>query len=331
MSRVLRGSVIGLGAMGQKHLRVCAQLRDVELVGLAALDGPQRKDLVFNKPVPIFADYEQMIDETKPDFAIVVVPTDFHAEVAIGAMRKGVHVLVEKPIAKTLEEAEEMIRVSEETGCKLMIGHIERFNSALDVVKKRLDSGDLGQLFYAHATRLSPYPVRIQDVGAILDLAIHDIDLLHYLTGSSVSSLHGELHSKVQKGREDLVSALMRYDNGVVGVLQVGWLSPRRIRSVAVIGEGGLIVADTMNSEVTWTQNGHGFDAWAPGTLYSGALEGDTIKLDVQPVNALMAEQEAFVKAIVEDQVPIITGEDGLAALKVASDLLESCGKLAAR
>ncbi len=314
--------VIGLGAMGRNHARVLADLPGAALVAVA--DPGERARATFRPfaGTAVYADYREMLDKEKPDCAVVACPSELHAEVGCDLMNRGVHVLVEKPIAKKIEEAKELIDTAKRTGKKLMVGQIERFNPAVQDLKRRVEAKELGQIFQLHARRLSPFPSRIQDVGVILDLATHDIDAMHFVTGSKVVRAYAETARKAHKSCEDMLAGLLRFASGEIGVLDVSWLSPKKLRELWVVGEGGTLVADYLTQDLYWYKNGRVNDTWEPATNFSGAVEGDILKTYLPKKEPLRAELEAFVACVRDDKPVPVSGEEGLAAVQVALSLV---------
>jgi predicted dehydrogenase len=311
--------------MGRNHARVLDGLAGTTLVAVADPSDASRRAIRLPGHVRAYEDYRKMLDEERPDYVVVSVPTDLHAEVACEALDRGIHVLVEKPIAKRVDEAERMIAKAKARGVKLMVGHIERFNPAVRAIKRHVEERALGPLFQLHARRLSPFPARIADVGVILDLATHDIDAMHYVTGARVVRAYAETARKAHQTCEDMLSGLLRFETGEIGVLDVSWLSPKKLRELWVVGEGGTLVADYLTQDLYWYKNGRVNDSWTPATNFSGAVEGDVIKTYIPKKEPLLAEHEAFLQAIREGLPSPVPGEDGLAAVRVALDLM-ACG-----
>jgi len=279
---------------------------------------------VHSYRVKVYADYRDMLDQEKLDIVSIAVPTQWHSEVACEVMSQGMHVLIEKPLALTRAEGQRIIDVAASQGVKLMVGHIERFNPAIVEIKKRLERQELGRVFQVHARRLSPVPSRIQDVGVVLDLATHDIDVMRYLLSSEVERVYAEIERKAHDTCEDLLSGLLRFANGVIGVLDVNWLTPTKVRQLAVIGEGGMYLADYLTQDVYWYKNSRVAGTWDTLGVFRGVWEGDMVKMHFEKKEPLRAEIESFVAAVVEDREPHVNGQDGLVALDLAQKLLES-------
>lgn len=319
----IRAVVVGLGAMGRNHVRVLSELPGVELVaGADPAEGNHK--LVGRYGIKTYTDYAAMLRDMKPDLVVVSVPTALHREVACAAMELGAHVLVEKPIAPSLADADAMIAAAGRYGVKLMVGHLERFNPVVQEMKKRVNAGEIGRIFQLHARRLSPFPARIQDVGVILDLATHDIDAMHFITGSKAIRAFAEVAQAAHKTCEDMLCGVLRFESGPIGLLDVSWLSPWKLRELSVVGEGGMYVADYLTQDLRWYKNGSVNTTWEPATNFSGAVEGDMIKTYIPKKEPLRAEHEAFVHAIQNDLPSPVTGDDGKQAIAVALNLIRA-------
>jgi UDP-N-acetylglucosamine 3-dehydrogenase len=321
---MIKAAVIGVGNMGRHHVRIYAEMEDVLLVAVVDTDKEAARKAAHSDGVKIYTDYREMLNREKPDVVSIAVPTRYHGEVACEAMGRGVHVLVEKPLALTLAEGQRIVDAAASQGVKLMVGHIERFNPAIVEIKKRLDAQELGRVFQLHARRLSPFPGRIQDVGVVLDLATHDIDVMCYLLGSKVERVYAEIERKAHAHCEDLLSGLLRFSHGTVGVLDVNWLTPTKVRQLTVLGEGGMYLADYLTQDVYWYKNTPTFETWDALGVFRGVQEGDMVKVHFQKKEPLQAELEAFIDAVVENREVQVSGDDGLAVLMLAQKLIES-------
>jgi predicted dehydrogenase len=191
-------------------------------------------------------------------------------------------------------------------------------------IKRRLGEQELGRVFQVHARRLSPFPSRVQDVGVILDLASHDIDVMCHLLEADVVRVFAETERKAHASQEDLVSALLRFSNGAIGVLDVNWLTPTKVRQLAVLGSGGMYVADYLTQDVYWYRNNSAVDTWDSLTVFRGAWEGDMVKLHFPKQEPLLAELRSFVLAVGEDLPPEVSGADGLAIIDLTRTLADS-------
>jgi len=320
----IRAAVIGVGAMGKQHARIYNDLPGVNLVGVADSSAQAAADVARRYHTMGYTDYHELLHHEAPDLVSIVVPTRLHREVALAAIEHGVHVLVEKPIASTLDEGTEMITCAQARGVKLAVGHVERFNPAVIELKRRLTLGELGRVFQIHARRLGPFPARVRDVGVVIDLAAHDLDIMWYLLGAEVTRIYAETERRVHTEHEDLLSGLLRFTDGTVGVLDVNWLTPTKVRELAVTGERGMFVVNYLTQELYFYENETAAHGWDTLSILRGVEEGRMIRLQVEKKEPLQAELEAFVDAVAGNKEPPVTGEDGLRALRLAHQIVEA-------
>lgn len=315
----LKIAVIGAGSMGMNHLRVLRDFDEeqIQLVGVAETYEPSLKYAISRFHVAGYTDYQQMVEETQPDLVAVVVPTDLHFEVASYLLERGINVLVEKPIASTVDEALALIQLAHIRGVKLAVGHIERFNPAVIEVKKRLVAGELGQIFHLHARRLGPFPPRIRDVGVTLDLATHDIDIMRYLADAEVAHVYAETQRRIHSTYEDLLLGVLRFSNNAIGVLDVNWLTPTKVRELSITGVKGMYLVNYLTQDVYFYENDYTTTTWEALRSLTGVSEGTMTRLKVQKAEPLRLEYENVVAALRNDIAPMVTGEDGVEVLKV--------------
>jgi UDP-N-acetylglucosamine 3-dehydrogenase len=308
----LAAGVIGLGAMGINHARVYGEMEGVELVAVAD-PAPERRRLADRPPkagsLRAYADYREMLARERLDLVSVAVPTRLHREVALAALERRVATLVEKPIAADLEEGQAILAAAEKAGCQLMVGHVERFNPALQELKRRLEAGELGRVFLARAERVGPFAQRTRDVGVVQDLATHDIDVMRFLLASEVERVYAETEAGLRTEHEDTLSAVMRFRSGVVGLLEVNWLTPAKVRRLALVGEAGMFVVDYLTQELLF---------------YEGESTGAMTCIPVEKKEPLRAELEAFAESVAQGSPSPVPAEDALAAVEVATRLVES-------
>ena len=322
----LNVAVIGAGSMGMNHLRVLRDFSEdqVRLVGVAEPDEPNLRRAVSRFHVEGYSDYHEMLEKTQPHLVSVVVPTHLHFEVASYALMRGINVLLEKPMTSTIEEAIKLNQLAQKHGVKLAIGHVERFNPAIIKLKQRLEAFELGQMFHLHARRLGPFPPRIRDVGVTLDLASHDIDIMRYLADAEVEHVYAETQRRVSSMHEDLLLGVIHFTNQAVGVLDVNWLTPTKVRELSVTGEKGMYLVNYLTQDVYFYENDYTPTSWDALRSLTGVSEGTMTRLKVQKAEPLRLEYEDVIAALVNDTIPTVSGEDGLAVLKVAHQLSES-------
>lgn len=323
-AKKLRTAVIGVGAIGRNHARVYNEVEASELVAVADAVAATAERVGEQFRVPAYADYREMLANEQLDAVTVAVPTTLHQQVALDVIATGVNILVEKPIAATVEQGQAMIAAAEARGVVFTIGHIERFNPAIVEMKRRLDAGDLGRVFQIHARRLGPFPARVQDVGVVIDLAIHDFDIMRYLTGSEAVRVYAETARRIHTGHEDLLSGLVRFENDVIGVLDINWLTPTKIRELMVTGEKGMYLANYITQDLYYYENDYAHSNWDALRAISGVSEGAMTRFKVERKEPLRNEIESFLRAITEGTPPVVSGADGLAALAVVQQIVDA-------
>jgi UDP-N-acetylglucosamine 3-dehydrogenase len=321
----IRTAVIGVGAMGRNHARVYSDLPGVDLVGIADLDGKAAAAVAEKFGTQAYADFEKMLDELHPDAVSIAVPTVMHCRVATSVIRRGIHLLIEKPISFSVEEGRQLISEAECCGSKLMIGHIERFNPAVIALKAHLAAGELGRVFQIDARRQGPFPVRVVDVGVVIDLAVHDLDIMRYITGAEVIRAYAETERRIHSTSEDLLTGLVRLSDGTLGTLTINWLTPTKIRELYVTGERGMFRVDYLTQDLYFYENATARDGdWDTLRVLRGVSEGRMIRHVVNKKEPLRAELEAFLAAVRGETPVPITGNDGLTALMLAQNMVVS-------
>ncbi len=329
MTKLLRAAVIGAGSMGRNHARVYSEMEDVELVAVADVDPTALTMFAQRYRVRTYTDYRRMLEREQIDLVSVVVPTEHHFAVARDVILAKVPLLVEKPVAATVEEGAALVRLAEEQEVLLTVGHIERFNPAIRALKTQISEGALGQVYQICARRIGPFPGRIKDVGVVIDLATHDLDIMHYLTESTVTRLHAEVGRRLHTAHEDLLTALLRFNNDIIGILDINWLTPTKVRELSVIGERGMFVANYLTQDLTFYENDSAPQGsqW-PELATMGVSEGRMIRYKVNKREPLREELDAFVRAVANGGPPPVNGDDALLALAMAHKLVESgeCG-----
>jgi UDP-N-acetylglucosamine 3-dehydrogenase len=244
---MIRTGVVGVGEMGQNHVRVYNEMEDTDLVGIADVNERRVREIANQHKTKAFTDYKDLLKEDL-DAISIAVPTILHKKVAIDFIGGGVNCLIEKPIASNLEDAKEIIREAEKNNVKLAIGHIERFNPAVTKLKEIIENGILGKMLLISTRRVGPFVPRITDVGIIIDLATHDIDVVRYLAGQepvNVFAKSGGIKNK--KGDH----ALVLLDFGDVSAsIEVNWFTPHKVRSLVATGTEGIAYLDYLKQDI---------------------------------------------------------------------------------
>ncbi|HWK94402.1 MAG TPA: Gfo/Idh/MocA family oxidoreductase [Pseudolabrys sp.] len=306
-TRPLRVGVVGVGVMGSNHARVLAGLPGAELAGVADPDVKQAEFVARTLNCAAVSDIDGLLD-LGVDAITIAAPTHLHREVSLAAIARGVHVLVEKPIASTVEEGHEIIAAARAKGVTLMVGHVERFNPAVEAIKDAIRGEDILSIAI---TRVGPFPPRMSNVGVVIDLAVHDIDLIRWFTDSDITEVQPQLSSAVAE-REDIALLQFRTASGVLAHINTNWLTPFKARNVTVATRRKYVMGDLLTRQVTEC---FGFQ---PDGSYSMR------HLSVGHAEPLRSELLAFLQAIRTGAAPAVTGEQGVASLQVAIQCLTS-------
>jgi len=246
----------------------------------------------------------------KVDAVSIAVPTSLHREVALEFIENGVSVLVEKPIAESIENAQEIMRAAKKNNVTLMVGHVERFNPAVLKLKEAISQGLLGEIVTMNAKRVGPMVVRIADVGVIIDLAVHDIDVMSFLADSRVKEVYAKARNVKHPAKvDDYALILLGFDKGMDGVIETNRLTPHKTRTLNIVGTKGIAYLDYINQSLVVYD-----EEWVK-------------EAKIQKQEPLRNELEHFIKCVEEKKVPLVGGEDGLHALEVAVKALESAGR----
>jgi UDP-N-acetylglucosamine 3-dehydrogenase len=314
-ARPMRAAVVGLGTMGRNHVRVWDEAVDgVDLVAVADPDPEALRRATHGRAIKGYADAAEMFGAEPLDLVSIVAPTSLHLQTTLAALAAGIHVLVEKPIAATRREAERMIAAAEDAGRLLTVGHIERFNPAIRELRARLAAGELGRIFEIHATRLGPFPARIRDVGVVIDLAPHDLDVMRFLLGSDPIRLYAETERRIHTEHEDLFVGIMKFADGAVGVLDINWLTPTKRRTLSVTGERGMYVADYLAQDLVFYANP------ADGSV----SEGEVVRRHVERREPLAIELEEFAQAVRSGGPAPVDPREAMIALLLARTMVEA-------
>lgn len=320
----LKVAVIGAGAMGKNHARVYSEMKNVELVAICDSNKDAGGQIAMLYGAKYYSGCKEMLAKEKMDAVSICVPTKFHRDIAVEVIRNKINVLVEKPIATTISEAEEIILEAKKNKVNLMIGHIECFNPVVVELKRRIMGGELGKIYKVHCNRMGPSVQRIYDVGVVIDLAIHEIYILKYLIDSDVKRVYAETERKIHSTYEDLLIGTMRFRNDVLGVINTNWITPRKFREITVTGEKGMFVANYLTQDLDFYEN----DFVKKNVDYKShtmlVIEGKKIPIEVKKSEPLRNELEAFVSCVINNKKAPVSGNDGLEALRVAQKFLES-------
>ncbi len=314
----------GLGTMGRNHLRNLRGRAGIRVVGVADPSLPARAAALVDLPdAHAFEDPLALLADERLDAMIIAAPTRLHHELTVAALRDGVAVLLEKPLAATVAEGRDLVHVASSSGGFLQVGHIERFNPAVEALAARLRDGALTRIHSVKTIREGPLPERIRDVGVAIDLATHDVDLMCLMVGERPVRAYAEATRSVHTAHEDLLLGLFAFPGGALGQVDVDWLSPQKQRKMAVLGPEGLFQIDYLHQSLTFT-------SWmsepSPSFVggYAPTFQGDRVALPVTKAEPLRRELDAFFGAVRAGHPSPVSALDGLWALVLAEALLES-------
>ncbi|MDR2623555.1 MAG: Gfo/Idh/MocA family oxidoreductase [Methanobrevibacter sp.] len=291
--------VIGVGAMGYNHARIYSKLDETDFIGVSDLNDLALSRVSKKYDITGYKNYEDLLNNDELQIVSVCVPTTHHYNVTMKAIEYGKDVLVEKPISFTLEEAKEMINFAKEKGVKLSIGHVERFNPAVKKAKELIENDVIGDVVSSFAKRVGPFPPQVKDVGVATDLAIHDLDVMAYLFNKQAKQIYATMGSILENCiYEDHAEIMTIFETGISGILEVNWLTPYKRRELEITGTEGIISINYINQSID----------------VHGKFAND---VSIKQEEPLKEEIRSFLNAVKTNTGPIVTGKDGINALKM--------------
>ncbi|MCC6794422.1 MAG: Gfo/Idh/MocA family oxidoreductase [Candidatus Hydrogenedentes bacterium] len=311
--KTIRIGVIGVGHLGFHHARVYSTLEGVELVGVVDSDAERAMKVSLEFGAPMFTAVEELLAKGI-DAVSIVVPTSAHRDVALQCIEAGVNVLVEKPIAATIEEAEAIVEAARRCNRIVQVGHIERFNGAVVALMEAVKDPR-----FIECHRLSPYPNRGDDVSVVLDLMIHDLEILLALVGKEVAQVDA-IGVPVFSKFEDIANARIRFANGCVANVTASRVSMEKMRKIRIFASDAYVSTDYSAQEVIIYRKKTG--VMAPNVTPMEMI--DIEPLDVHKEEPLKRELESFVSCVRERKRPLVSGEDALAALRLAQRVMDA-------
>lgn len=302
---MLNAAVIGVGFWGRNHARVYRDLENVSLLAVCDVDPIRARSVAERYGCSWTTDSDEIFEDKQIDVVSICTPAKEHYNLAMSAIKAGKNVLVEKPMGGDPKGAEDLVKAAEKKGVVLYVGFIERFNPGVERVRKYLQEGRIGEIVLISAHRLSRWPRRITDVGVVKDVAIHDIDVLRYLTQRNPETVFA-LGGRIRHTYEDYVEVLLKLEGGANVFIEANWLTPRKTRKLVATGTEGIIRLDYLSQEVV-VETGKG--VFIPAFSYE---------------EPLLRELRSFVNVVDGLEDPKVTGWDGVIALKVADAILNS-------
>jgi UDP-N-acetylglucosamine 3-dehydrogenase len=320
---MLNVGVIGIGMMGQNHARVYSEIAN--FVGIADPNEKILHKVAKKFKVKGYKDYKEMLELKDLDALSIASPTSTHFEVANAAIKAGKHILVEKPIGGDVEKAKELVSEAKKKGVVLAVGYIERHNPVVGITKNLIEKREFGEVISVSSRRVSSFPSRIKDVGVILDLGIHDIDVIRYLLGSNVRSVYSLAGGIGKKEFEDHANILLEFENGIFAFIEVNWLTPMKVRKVSLTCSKNFVEMDYINQNLIISSST--IKKLDTGNLYRIPQEYEERKIEVERREPLKNELSDFLNAIQKGEEPLVSGEEGVRTLEIAHAAMLSAQK----
>ena len=309
----LRTAVIGVGYLGNFHAQKYAAIDNVELVGVVDNDPIRAAEIATALGVKAFSDHRELIGQV--DAVSVVVPTQYHHTVARDFLAAGVHVLIEKPITVTIEEADDLIALADQSGVVFQVGHLERFNPVLVALDDILQ-----EPLFIESVRIAPFKPRGTDVNVVLDLMIHDIDIIQHIVKSPVERIDA-IGAPVFTGEEDIANARILFKSGCVANVTASRISLKSERKMRIFQRDAYLTLDFQNRKILVAQKGS-------GEIFPGVPNVKVDERELGEADALRSEIESFIAAIRDGKQPQVSGRDGRMALETALKINLALGRI---
>ena len=302
-------AVIGTGQWGKNHARVYKELPSTELIAVCDINAERAKAMAAQHGVKAYSDSTQMLKDKSIEAVNVCTWSTILAKEAQKALNAGKHVLVEKPMATTPQQAQKLVQTAQENGLHLTVGFLMRFIPGLQVIRQSVEDKKIGEFVCATAKRVSQWPERIGDVGVVKDTAIHDIDVMRFISGQDPISVYAKMGSMRIKKFEDYAHIMLTYKDGKSAFIESNWLTPYKTRTLTVTGSDAIMRLDYITQDL-WIEQ-----------------QKETVQPRYPFQEPLKAELQHFVECITEKKKPLVTGEDGVRALEVATAAMQSSAK----
>lgn len=314
----MNAAVIGVGNMGKHHARNYNEIDGVKLVAITDLNPKIGEPIAKEYGAKYYADYKEMLEKEKIDIVTIAVPTKFHKKVALDCIKKGINILLEKPIAATVAEAKQVVKAAKEKGVKFTVGHIERFNPAVIKLKELIEKGKIGEIVSIGNTRIGPMPPQIKDANVVIDIGVHDIDLINWFYGKLPTKIMATGGNALNKTQQDYVDVFMKYGDKS-GSVQANWITPAKVRRMVVCGTKAYVELNFITQELALYESEYTFetDSFGEFVIKFGQLKDKEV-IEVENIEPLRAEIESFIKAIKNDTKPVMTAREAIDALEIA-------------
>ena len=314
----MKCAVIGVGNMGRHHARNYFEIKGWQLVAIADQNSSLGKELAKKYHCRFYKDYREMLKREKFEAVSIATPTSTHYPVATDCIRAKKHVLIEKPIASSLNEAKNLIKKAQKNQVKLTVGHIERFNPAIKKLKLMIDQGKFGKIKSLIFQRVGLIPLQIKDANVIIDIGIHDIDLANFLLNAIPQKIIAFGGKVLTNHQEDHADILLKYSSGVAHI-QINWITPTKIRRLMITGTKGYAEIDYIDQKLIFYRHHYAqtYDNYGDFVIKFGR-ESKKRNILIKKSEPLKEELKSFLKSIRSDKEPEVTGKEALLALKIA-------------
>lgn len=327
-----RYAVIGVGRMGSNHIRVLSEMAEVDLIAICDTDEQAARNLSGKQHIDAYyADVRDMLEKEKLDAVVVAAPTTEHLSIAEECIRRGIDLFIEKPMASTVEQCQRIIDLATENETKIFIGHIERYNPVVSMLKKFVEKKEIGEIYYIETIRSGPFPKRLYGSkdGVVIDLAVHDLDLVNFLLDPIVQIFAH--HIQTQTHSQDIYAKVMfRTGSKILGSSEFSWISPKKERRISIYGDRGLLQGNLVDQEVWYFENGDVgvdySDNYYQNVLWGKVSEGKVIKYPIKREEPLRREHDYFYRMVngkINDYDPLhgkLAVQYSLSVLKSASE-----------
>ncbi len=317
----LNAGVIGVGNMGRHHARNYAEIPSTNLVAVADVNGKIAKEVADRYKCKSYHDYKEMLLKEKLDMISIAVPTKIHKKIALDCIAKGLNILIEKPIAGTVEDAKKIVQTAKQKGIKFTVGHIERFNPAVLKLKEMIEKGKIGELVSIVTFRFGPTPPQIKDANVVIDIGVHDIDIMNWFFGKLPQKVTAQGGKALHVATEDHVEAFLNYGSGT-GVLLSNWITPFKVRKLTVSGTKAYVELDYITQKLDFYESNvvTSFDDFGDFLIKFGENEKKK-EVKVHNTEPLRAEIISFVKSILTNTRPMVTAREAIEALDIAQKI----------
>lgn len=314
----MKSAVIGVGNMGQHHARNYSEIKEAELVAVADVNPGIGEPLAKRFGCKYYQDYKELLANEEIEVVTIAVPTKYHKDVALACIEKGINILLEKPIAGTVADAQEIVAAAKAKGVKFTVGHIERFNPAVIKLKSLLDKGKLGEIVSITNTRIGPMPPQIKDANVVIDIGVHDIDLINWFYGSLPTEILATGGSALNKIQGDYVNAFLKYGDKS-GSVQANWITPAKVRHMVICGTKAYVELNFITQELALYESEYSLetDNFGEFVIKFGQLKDKQV-IEVDNIEPLQAEILSFIKSIKNDTKPMVTAREAIDALEIA-------------